>query len=110
MTTVINFNLLNFYGPDRDRSAGSDARLHPRRPEEKEDPAYIRDRVIDVTPYCRVADACETDDKKVMKLPLRGRRSAGYASPQGIVTKTYDRKGRAMPYLLPKGMNVDSYV
>ncbi|MDH4027577.1 MAG: hypothetical protein OEU95_01935 [Nitrospirota bacterium] len=108
--TTINFNILNFYGPDRDRSAESDGRLNARRSEAKEAPAYIRDRVIDVTPYCRVADACETDDERVVKLPFRGRRSAGSAVTPGMVTRTYDRRGRAIPYLLPKGMNVDEYV
>jgi len=108
--TTINFNILNFYGPDRDRSAERDLRLTARQPEGKEDSAYIRERVIDVTPYCRVADACETDDERVVKLPFRGSRSAGYAVSPGMVTRTYDRKGRAIPYLLPKGTNVDEYV
>ncbi|MBI5408940.1 MAG: hypothetical protein HZA14_06210 [Nitrospirae bacterium] len=107
MTTVINLNFLNFFKLKLDSYTINDVRSYNRYFDNgsRNDPRQW-DEVIDVTPH---SPATVDNDE--------GRGSlAGY--PKKEITrliappetnKTYDRKGRTIPYCLEKGAHVNSY-
>ena len=112
MTTVINLNILNFFGSGADKPAEKEVDTDAGYSERREDHSRWRDRVIDVTPYARATDDKEERSRGLAchAPALRGPRSARAIAAHSVVNKTYDRKGKVVPCFLPKGMNIDSYV
>lgn len=112
MTTVINLNLLNFFGFGPEKPAEKEVDLNAGHPGRRENPSRWNDRVIDVTPYARVADDNKDDRSRGMACHAltRDPRRARSVAAHSVVNKTYDRKGKVIPCFLPKGMNIDSYV
>jgi hypothetical protein len=105
MTTVINFNILNFFKSGLDKYRLYDAPPNKKRSEEKHNPSTGRNRIIDVTQSSRVVTYENEPEAYV-----RNARPALSVLPDRRMTETYDRRGRAIQFISHKGLNVDSYV
>ena len=105
MTTVINFNLLNFFRPALDQFRFNDARSDKQLFEEKQNSYFGRNRIIDVTQSSRVVY-----DESESAFCSRNARQAQPVVPTHLITETYDRRGRSVQYISHKGLNVDSYI
>ncbi len=105
MTTVVNYNILNVFGNSPDRSGRSSTGHSDRKQKTAED-----EIVIDVTPFSRVMSGGKTDDRRIVKFPQNvDRQARAYATPVSN-NDTYNRRGHAVPFIPPKGMNVDFVV
>ena len=105
MTTVINFNLLNFFKPGLDQYGFHDARSDKQLSEEKQNSASDRNRIIDVTQSSSVVY-----DESESAAYSRNARQAPSVVTTHLMTETYDRRGQSVQFISHKGLNVDSYV
>jgi hypothetical protein len=109
MTTVINFNILNFFQLKLNNYTVNDVRINNNFHDRKNDESQGNDRVIDVTPYNKTFDGngdlmlrdIPVPDKKVPHMQL--------AMDPASVCNTYDRSGNAIQIYHSKGMLIDSY-
>lgn len=105
MTTVINFNILNFFRRGLDQYGFKDARPDSQLSQERQNSSAGRDRVIDVTPSSRVLyDESETATYS------RNARQAWPLVPKNSISETYDRMGNSVQFVYQKGLHVDAYV
>lgn len=105
MTTVINFNILNFFKPGLDRYEFHDARPDNQPSEEKQKSSNGKHRTIDVTQSSRVGY-----DESGPAAYNRIARQAQPVVPTHLISETYDRRGRSVQFISRKGLNIDSYV
>ena len=105
MTTVINFNLLNFFRPGHDRNDLHDTRIDNQPAKEKQHSSYGKNRIIDVTQSSRAVTHESGPESYV-----RNAHQAPSVVPTHSMTETYDRRGRSVQFISHKGLNVNSYV
>jgi hypothetical protein len=105
MTTVINFNILNFFKPALDQYGSRDARPDNQLSRDNRSSTPGRHRIIDVTQSSSAAY-----DEGELVADSRNARPAQIAAPTHLMTETYDRRGRSVQYISHKGLNVNSYV
>ncbi len=106
MTTVINFNLLNFFGPGSDNHATHDARINTRSSGQQQNRSSQEGRIIDVTPRERGANVRE---KRPLPVVIHSNQIPSIV-PRAMAAMTYDRRGNSVQYAFQKGQHIDSYV
>jgi hypothetical protein len=110
MTTVINLNIMNFFGLKPNKFAVNDVRLNTRNSDGRQrNSSYNKDRIIDVTPYCRVVADNEADSQKDVESSLDKALQKKNVMNNTVMGTIYDRKGRIIQCFQQKGMYVDSY-
>lgn len=110
MTTVINFNVLNFFRLKLDNhTVNNNVRIDNNLSYRGKDEFQGNERVIDVTPYSKVSDS--NRDLILRDFPLTDKpmpHSRLLMVPAAIAS-TYDRRGRAINIYVSKGTYIDSY-
>jgi len=109
MTTVINYNVLNFFTMKLDNIAfNDDVRSYDRHLDDRRRPyPWEQDEtgdVIDVTPY-----STTVNDQTGKVRTKRTEKSVDFTGVSKIET-LYDRKGRPVQIVHAKGLFVDAYV
>lgn len=110
MTTVINYNVLNFFTMRLNDSAfNNDVRSYDRHLDDRRRTyPWEQDEtgdVIDVTPYSRTT----VDDQDSRVRAKRTEKNIGFTGTSKIET-LYDRQGRPVQVVHAKGLFVDTYV
>ncbi|MEW6602182.1 MAG: hypothetical protein AB1499_14505 [Nitrospirota bacterium] len=109
MTTVINFNVLNFFRLKLNNHTVNDVRISNNLSRRGKDESLVNERVIDVTPYSKVYNGGGTLMLKDVQPPDKKvdhpRLIMGAA-----VENTYDRQGNSIQIYDSKGIHIDSYV
>jgi len=110
MSTVINFNILNFFRVKLNNHTVNDVRINNNFSYRKKDESQGNDRVIDVTPYNKTFDG--RGDLILRDVPVPGKKApyAQLVMDPAAVDNTYDRRGNAIRIFHSKGMHIDSYV
>ncbi|RJQ15034.1 MAG: hypothetical protein C4560_11360 [Nitrospiraceae bacterium] len=104
MTTVINFNFLNFFKLSNSHTAYNIRSYAQYSDNGRPDYAQKQEEIIDVTPYSR---ALSENKRPSFQLPDL-RKETYLPAPSGV-EKTYDHKGEIVQYTLEKGSHVNSY-
>lgn len=103
MTTVINLNFLNFFGPGADNHAAHDTRLNTRSSGQQHNSSSQEGRIIDVTPR-------STNQRESRPVPVAANSDQiKRITPQAMAAMTYDRRGNSVQYAFQKGQYIDSY-
>lgn len=110
MTTVINFNFLNFFKLKLDKRSiniSNDVRSYNQYFDNRSlNYSPEQEEIIDVTPYS--LELAEKDNGPEFKM-LDAHRAA--ALPDAFGTKAiYNRKGKTIQYFQEKGLLVNSYI
>ncbi len=108
MTTVINFNFLNFFKLklDNHNININDIRSHNQYfDNRRQDYPPEQEEIIDITPYSRVIDGNDTSLKLQLINTLKTKNPVSTSETHNI----YNRKGKAIQYFHEKGLHVNSY-
>ncbi len=110
MTTVINFNILNFFQLTLNNNAVNYVRINNNFPDRKKDESQGNDRIIDVTPYNKTFDG--SGDLILRDIPVHDKQvpHTQLVMKPAAVDNTYDRRGNAIQIYQSKGTHIDSYV
>lgn len=109
MTTVINFNFLNFFKLKLDNHNlnlnVNDNRSYNQYLDNRRQYLPEQEDVIDVTPYSRVVDG--NDESSALQI-IDARKTKELVGNSGT-HKIYNRKGDTIQHLQEKGLHVNSY-
>jgi hypothetical protein len=110
MTTVINFNFLNFFKLKLDNhnlnlNVNDNRSYNQYLDNRRQDYLPEQEDVIDVTPYSRVVD--ENDESSALQI-LDAPKTKELVGNSGT-HKIYNRKGNAIQHFQEKGIHVNSY-
>lgn len=110
MTTVINFNILNFFELQLNKYTVNDVRINHNISYGKKDDSPGNDRVIDVTPYHKAFSG--RGDLLLRDIPVPDKKASYAQLVMGptAVNSTYDRRGNAIQLYHSKGKYIDVYV
>lgn len=107
MTTVINLNFLNFFRLNQDnQNTFNDISVNNQLADRRQEDPPERERIIDVTPYNRLA----VNDEKDLRPVVTSNQQTKLVIPHDLIARTYDRRGNSVDYAFHKGLNIDSYV
>lgn len=110
MTTVINFNFLNFFGLKvNSTSVTTEVRSYSQYLDNRQYPDRNREGsgdVIDITPSRKSLPGSGTGEV----IQSYDHITKAYLSGAGLKEGTYNRKGKAVPHTFEKGLLIDSYV
>ncbi len=110
MTTVVNLNILNLFGLNLKRFTFNDIQFNTQTSGKRQNYSQERDRVIDITPHCRVVAEKEADGQKDRELPFDTARRAKFIAPPDTINKIYDRRGNIIQCFQSKGLYIDLYI
>jgi hypothetical protein len=110
MTTVINFNILNFFRLTQNNHTVNDVRINNNISSSKKDESAGSDRTIDVTPYNRMTAGSGELIVRDNPVPDRKVPHAQLIMVPAAADNTYDRRGNAIRIYQSKGTHIDSYV
>ncbi|MBI5098087.1 MAG: hypothetical protein HZB30_02465 [Nitrospirae bacterium] len=110
MTTVINFNFLNFFKLKLDNhninlNANDNRSYNQYLDNRRQNYFPEQEDVIDVTPYSRVVD--ENDESSALQL-IDSRKTKDLVSNSGA-PNIYNRKGKTIQYFQEKGLRINSF-
>lgn len=108
MTTVINFNILNFFRLNN--YTVNDVRINNNFADRKKDESQGNDRIIDVTPSNRTFEGAGDLILRDIPVPARKAPRPQLVMGRAAIDNTYDRRGNAIQIYPSKGMHIDSYV
>lgn len=107
MTTVINLNILNFFGLKVDKKP-----VHNNQPDAgnaQRRKAFPLQRTIDVTPSKPVVSCKNPDIEKFREVSVKSTGHPEVLTCYPRSKETHDLKGYSANYFMPKGTNIDSY-
>ena len=110
MTTVINFNFLNFFKLKLDHhnlnlNVNANHSYNQYLDNRRQDYFPEKEDVIDVTPYSRVVD--ENDESSALQI-IDARKTKELVRNSGI-HKMYNRKGNAIQHFQEKGKHINAF-
>jgi len=110
MTTVINFNVLNFFRLKQNNYTVNDVRINNNISYREKEKSQGNDRVIDVTPYTKAVNG--SGDLILRDIPAPDKKvpHAQLVMDPAAIDNTYDRTGNAIKIYHSKGKHIDSYV
>ena len=109
MTTVINFNILNFFRLKQNNYTVNDVRINNNISYGKKDASQGNDRIIDVTPCNSTFEGSRDLILRDIPVPDNKAPHARLITSPTAVDNTYDRRGNAIQIYHSKGMYIDSY-
>ncbi|MBI5663647.1 MAG: hypothetical protein HZC49_00960 [Nitrospirae bacterium] len=110
MTTVINFNILNFFRLKQNNYTVNDVRINNNFSGRNKNESQDNDRIIDVTPLNRKFAAGGDLIPRTVPVPEKNAPYPLLAMGQTAVINTYDRSGNVIRMNHSKGTHIDSYV